>query len=72
VSLLSNNVKGERSAGVMLTFGSPRIVSGLRVALDVIETGVHIYGTRARKFTRLPEDAELLAQLIASGVRERE
>jgi hypothetical protein len=55
-----------------VAFDSPRIVSGLRVALDVIETGVHIYGTRARKFTRLPEDAELLAQLIASGVRERE
>lgn len=55
-----------------VAFDSPRVVAGMSVALDVIESGVHLYGVRARKFTRVQEDDEFLATLIQSGLRKRE
>lgn len=49
--------------GAEVSFEGERVLAGMRVALDAIHTAVRLYGLRAREFTRLREDTDLIAGL---------
>ncbi|OJU57365.1 MAG: hypothetical protein BGO04_15025 [Microbacterium sp. 70-38] len=60
----------DESTGVVqthMTFGVRSLVSCLAIVLDVVETAQKLWGQRSRRFTNLPEDAELVAVLRVDG-----